>query len=99
MLEQIVQKSTDGFPHPINAASKSPMTFREILTRLAAKHSRHPVFLPIPWRVLWMTLRTSEFLRLGLRFRSDSLLSLVNQNPAPDFTELDRLGFEFCDFA
>jgi hypothetical protein len=55
-------------------------------------------FVPVPWRLIWAPLRLAEALRLPLKFRSDSVISLVNQDPHPDFAATRALGVALRDF-
>ena len=57
-----------------------------------AGEGRGIILVPFPWQVMWAGLKTLEFLGLRLDFRSDSLLSLVNQDPKPDLKEARDLG-------
>jgi nucleoside-diphosphate-sugar epimerase len=60
--------------------------FREILKTLARLQGKNPHFLPIPvWPVL-SGLRLAELLHLPVPFKSDSLISLLNQDPNPVFS-------------
>jgi nucleoside-diphosphate-sugar epimerase len=70
---------------PIAAASGEAIPFRALLARIAARHSRQPRFIPIPWRLILAGLRTMEWAGLNPPFRSDSLLGFIFQNPNPDF--------------
>ncbi len=70
---------------PIIAAHPQPLQLREILVRLAARHGKRLHFLPVPWQLEWLALRTAEWCGVHMRLRSDSLMSLLNQDPAPDF--------------
>ena len=83
---------------PVIAASEYPLTFREILARLAAAHGRHARLVPLPWRALWAGLKAAETLGLRPGFRSDSVVSLVNQDPRPDFAMTRKLGASFRAF-
>ena len=84
---------------PVSAATAQPITFRHLLRRLAARHGRKPFFLPVPWPLIWLGLRTLEIVGLHPPFRSDSLIGFVFQNPAPDFEPARRLGLKFRAFA
>ena len=79
-----------GFPRPgepVTAAHPAPWTFRQILEEIARRQGRPtPHFLPVPWRAVWLALKSAETLGLPLGFRSDSLVSLMHQNAVPDFT-------------
>ena len=77
---------------PIITAHPQPWTFRLILEALAQREGRQPVFIPIPWRAVWLGLRTAEALGLRLSFRSDSVLSLANQEGRPVFAH-EGVGF------
>jgi nucleoside-diphosphate-sugar epimerase len=83
---------------PVVAAFERGMTFRQVLKTLAAREGRRVKFLPVPWRLIWAPLRLAEALRLPLKFRSDSVISLVNQDPRPDFAATHALGVALRDF-
>ncbi len=72
-------------PKPITAANPEKVPLRGILTRLAARTGRRVRFIPIPWQLIYFGLRMLEALRLPAPFRSDSLVGMIFQNPAPDF--------------
>ncbi len=84
---------------PIIAANDRPFTFKEILRTIAAAHHKKVMLVPAPWRFLWAGLRMAEWLHLPIRFRSDSLVSLVNQDPQPDFSATRQLGIDFREFS
>jgi nucleoside-diphosphate-sugar epimerase len=77
---------------PVNLAHPEPVSLADMLRAFARQHEKNPVFLPVPWRLLWLPLRVAEAAGLNLRFRSDSLVSLMNQDPAPDFRRLEQWG-------
>jgi nucleoside-diphosphate-sugar epimerase len=77
---------------PIAAAEGEGIAFRELLRRIAAKHGRKPLLMPVPWRLILAGLKTMEAVGMTPPFRSDSLLGFVFQNPAPDFSEAKRVG-------
>lgn len=65
--------------------------FREILKTLARLQGKNPWFFPLPaWPVL-SGLRLAELLRLPVPFKSDSLVSLLHQDPSPVFSSRIRL--------
>ena len=73
------------------AAFSQLFPFREILQTLARFQGKNPWFFSIPgWPVLW-ALRLAEQLRLPAPFKSDSLISLLHQDPSPIFS--CRIGF------
>ena len=81
---------------PIVAACEKGMTFREILLTFAQKREKKLWFVPAPWRAAWLVLRIAEAAGIRMRLRSDSLVSLLNQNP--DFGPARRTGIQFRDF-
>ncbi|MGB8356667.1 MAG: NAD(P)-dependent oxidoreductase [Chthoniobacteraceae bacterium] len=76
----------------ITAAHDQGWPFRAILEKIAASKNKKVRFLPIPWRLLWLALKTAETLHAPTKFRSDSVVSLVNQNPRPSFSKLSLTG-------
>jgi nucleoside-diphosphate-sugar epimerase len=84
---------------PLVLADPRPWPLRELLVTLAQRHGRRPRFVSVPPRLVWMALRAAEQIGLRLTFRSDSIVSLLNQNPAPDFVAQQRLGLACRAFA
>lgn len=80
---------------PLIAASPEGMTFGSILRRLSG---RTIILAPFPWRAAWAALKCAEALGLKIGLRSDSLVSLMNPDPAPDFETPKRLGLSFRNF-
>ena len=83
---------------PVSAASGEAIPFRELLRRIAARHGRKPVFVPVPWRLILAGLRAMEALGLNPPFRSDSLTGFVFQNPQPNFETAHQIA-SFRPFA
>lgn len=74
---------------PLIAAHDAALSFRELLSVIAAAQVRSNFLLPVPWRLPWCALRLAEIAGLRPGFRSDSLLSLAStvsrlDGPAPD---------------
>jgi nucleoside-diphosphate-sugar epimerase len=84
---------------PIIAAPEKGQTFRNILKIIAARNHRSVHLVPVPWRLFWAILKAAETAGLNLGFRSDSLLSLVNQDLNPDFDLTRKTGIQFRDFS
>jgi nucleoside-diphosphate-sugar epimerase len=84
---------------PLTLAHPKPWPLRELVLSLAKCKGRTPHFVKVPWRLLWSVAKVGEALRLPLPFRSDSLVSLVHQNPSPDFASAERLGLRLRAFA
>jgi len=77
---------------PLTAAHEQGWTFREILEAIARARNKRLKFIAVPWRLLWAGLKTAELCRVPVGFRSDSLVSLMYQNPRPDFSPNVTLG-------
>lgn len=70
---------------PILGASETQLTFKQILKQLGERTGRRPIFIPVPSQAVWLALKALEIAGRPLAMRSDSLISLLNSNPAPDF--------------
>jgi nucleoside-diphosphate-sugar epimerase len=84
---------------PVVAASAQGWQIRDLLQVLAAPHHSKITFLPLPWRAIWIGLKLSELLGIPAPFKSDNLISLVRQNPSPDFLTAAQIGFNFREFS
>lgn len=83
----------------LSAAHPQKHSLRSVLQLLATKQGSRPTFVPIPWRLMYAGLKTLETLGLPAPFRSDSLIGIVFQNPAPDFDLREVPGITFRPFA
>jgi nucleoside-diphosphate-sugar epimerase len=78
---------------PIGVAHPTPVPFRDLLEAVRPGHRRRPLFVPVPWRMVYWVLRIGETLGIKLPFRSDSLLGLVHSAPyVPGLQDLAQLG-------
>lgn len=80
---------------PIPAAAREGITFGEMLRRIARSKRKRAVFVPAPYHPIYWGMRAAEAMGVRSRLRSDSLLSLMSQNPHVDFAPLDALGMVF----
>ena len=89
-LAAFIKKYTAGAvemaPRVLTAAHGQPWPFKRLLMEIARGLDKKVKFVPLPWRLLWAGLKTAEACGLRLNFRSDSLVSLMHQNPNPDFS-------------
>ncbi len=76
------------YPAPMTIAHEEPWTLRHILEEIGHAKGVRISFVPVPWRPAWAVIKAAELLGLRLPFRSDSLISLMYQNPAPSFAPL-----------
>ena len=84
---------------PLTLAHPEPKRLVDLIRTLAFIHSRKPLLIGIPWRMPYLALRAIEWCGIRLPFRSDSLVSFVYQNPAPDFTPLSEHRIDMIPFA
>jgi nucleoside-diphosphate-sugar epimerase len=82
----------DAEHQPITLANPTPVPFKAMVQRLARQAGRQIIAVPVPWQLLYAAFRTAEGLGLKLGFKSDSIVSFIYQNPAPDFAVQARLG-------
>jgi len=83
---------------PIAIAHEQGWELKEILTQIARALGKRVTFLPIPWQLAWLGLKGLELAGAQPNFRSDSLISMVYQNPCPSFALLNSLGFRCRPF-
>jgi nucleoside-diphosphate-sugar epimerase len=83
---------------PVVAASPRGLTVRELVKALASPQGTRPRFVSVPWQVVWLGLKAAETAGLRLSYRSDSVVSIVHQDPHPDFSSLSELGVSVRDF-
>jgi nucleoside-diphosphate-sugar epimerase len=78
-----------GLAHPAS------IRFEDIILELARRAGRSTRVVPIPWRVLYLLLRTAEVLPVRLPVRADSLLGLARPAPSvPNVGELEKIGVQ-----
>ncbi len=93
LIYSIIMNNLNCSGKPIVAANQTPYTAKQILKLLGDK-----ILLSIPWQPLWLMLKILETCGLKLKIGSDNLISLVNQDPNPDFSIINSLKMEFKDF-
>jgi nucleoside-diphosphate-sugar epimerase len=80
-------------PGTVSLAHPIPVLFRDLLEAFALDEGRAPRFVPVPWPLVYLLLRTGELLHFRLPFRADSLLGLVHAAPGVgDEGPLKELG-------
>lgn len=85
-------------PREITAAAAQGKSFKNLLADLARARGNQPVFVPVPWRWVWLGLRVLEALGFRTGCRSDSVLGLVYPAPQPSFRTLRETGVTFREF-
>jgi nucleoside-diphosphate-sugar epimerase len=77
---------------PITIAHEQGWELQDILSQIAQALGKGVTFVPVPWPGVWLALKSLELAGVRTNFRSDSLISLVFQNPHPVFASLKPLG-------
>jgi nucleoside-diphosphate-sugar epimerase len=86
-------EADDFRPEVVGAAPADPVTFRALLETFADRQGRRAHFVPVPWQLLYWSLRFAELCRVSVPFRADSLLGLVRPAPCvPGIERLSQLG-------
>jgi nucleoside-diphosphate-sugar epimerase len=99
LIDWLLRNSPARDNAPITAAHPRPYSLREIIQLLAQTMNANKArLLPVPWRLAWAGVRSLEAAGVHTRFRSDSILSLVHQDPNPDFSTVPDENI-FRDFA
>jgi nucleoside-diphosphate-sugar epimerase len=83
---------------PITIANEQGWELKEILSQIAQALGKMVTFVPVPWQGVWLALKTLELAGVRTNFRSDSLISMVYQNPRPAFASLKPLGIQCRPF-
>lgn len=92
VVRRAIAGEFDKAKGPLTIAQPDGIAFRALLRHIASMQGRRLILIPVPWRVLYMGLKLAETAGLKLNFRSDSVISVVFQNPSPDFTALNCFG-------
>lgn len=82
----------------LTVANEQPWAFKQLLLEIARALDKQPKFIPLPWRLVWAGLKSAELCGVRLNFRSDSLVSLMYQNPKPDFSGNAAAGLDCRPF-
>jgi nucleoside-diphosphate-sugar epimerase len=91
-IENYAAGKIETAPQILTAANEQPWAFKKLLLEIARTLNKKPKFIPLPWRLVWLGLKSAEVCGLKLNFRSDSLVSLMNQNASPDFSANSQIG-------
>ena len=91
-IEKYASGNLELPPQILTAAHEQPWRFKQLILEIARARGRQPKLIPLPWRIIWLALKSAEMCGFKLNFRSDSLVSLMYQNPSPDFSANPRVG-------
>ena len=91
-IEKFAAGKIEIAPLILTAANEQPWPFKKLLLEIARALGKKHKFLPVPWRLVWLGLKSAEMCGLKLNFRSDILVSLMHQNLKPDFSANAEVG-------
>lgn len=83
---------------PVTLANPEPIIFKNLLAAIARSRGKTLRTISIPSSAARVGLRALEAIGLPLRFRADSLVSLLNPNPSFDWSAHARLGLTYRRF-
>ncbi len=98
-IEKVAAGKIEISPRILTAANAEPWPFKNLLSAIASRQDKKIKLMPLPWRLVWIGIKSAEVCGLRLNFRSDSLVSLMHQNPAPDFSANAEVGLVCRPFA
>jgi hypothetical protein len=68
---------------------RQAMSLDEVVREMIQEHNlKRRILIPVPWRLAWLILKSLEKLGISIGLRSDSVISLMNQDPNPPFLDL-----------
>ena len=94
VIKRAVRGDFDQAHRPLAIAQPEGITFRTLIGVIASAQNKRVACVPVPWRLLYLGLRTAEAVGLKLKFRSDSVISFIFQNRTPDFEALTQYGID-----
>ena len=96
LIKDCIEESTIDKTNIYIAAKNKVFTFKKNLQILAIRNKLYRIFIPVTMNIILIPFKLVERIGIKLGFRSDSLISLVNQNPSPVFNknEFFKTNFE-----
>jgi nucleoside-diphosphate-sugar epimerase len=101
-LTDAILKGLTTTPTPekaVTVANATPIAFRDIMIAIGSRLGRKVTPVALPWQLMWLALRGAEIAKVPLGLRSDSLVSLVNQDTAPLLNVESALGVKCRPFS
>ena len=87
-----IRRPRDDDDALVIAADEVPMSLDEVLREtIAEQRLGWRLLIPCPWQLVWMAIRALEGLGISIGLRSDSVISLMNQDPNPRLRNLKTL--------
>ena len=87
-----VRKPKNEIDALVIAADEVPMSLDEVLRETIKEQGLGwRLLIPCPWQLVWAGIRCLELLGISIGLRSDSVVSLMNQDPNPRLRDLKTL--------
>jgi nucleoside-diphosphate-sugar epimerase len=99
LIYRMISDDTVPSGVPITAANDRGFSLKEILGVMASSMKKKTIFIPFPQFLLLFGLKSAEAMGLNQGIRSDSMLSLLNLDPSPDFSMTKKSGVKFREFS
>jgi hypothetical protein len=92
IVSQLVEESPRNARDAIViAAHPEALSLDDVVREIILSYKlKRRLLMPLPWQPVWLALRMIEYLGLSIGLRSDSVISLMNQDPHPPFRDLAR---------
>ncbi len=76
---------------PVTVAHPRVWLFEDLIKEIGKIENKKVQLVKVPWRLAYAGIKFLESVHAPIPFRSDSVLSLVNQNDKPDWTPMQQL--------
>jgi nucleoside-diphosphate-sugar epimerase len=83
---------------PWVVAHPEPWPLKNLLQAMATARGKKLLFIPVPWPFVLFALKFFEAIGLPRDFKSDNLISIVNQDPHLDFRAVSNCGVPMRPF-
>lgn len=91
-IQFVLEDTSDSQNECITLANPEPWKFADVIRFFCLKlNGTKPLIIPIPWKLVWLGLKSLELIKVPLPIRSDSVLGLVYQNPKLQLEWIDNL--------
>ena len=67
-IEQFAANQIKIQPQILTAANERPWPFKQLLLEIARALDKKPTFIPLPWRLVWATLKSAELCGAEIKF-------------------------------
>ena len=98
LILALVEMNPEYSIGPIIAANDSPITLKKLLKEIALRNKKYRNFIPVPSILIFIILRIFEGLGIRIRFKSDSLVSLLNLPENVNFQYRNMIYENFRSF-